>query len=346
MNFNVTQAGIEAAQVIAEMKAEGKELVFSMEDENGKALTIAEMIGTDDGAREFVEKITYDLETGREAVPLVYPAIYSTKTDPNFPMALTEKSFGRVQVVFLEKFEGGEIKFGTLAGGREQTVRFHTWATGVEYDEDIVEYNQTWRVSDIGEAFGEAYNKILNHLHLYPIISASYTTTGGGLSAQKTAQQGDLSNDGEGAVAQLIAFSTDIVTTLQNALRVLPRGSVLLINSWDRIAIEQAISADMLPDLSPGVVKRKLNSNSFVEYDGDSAVVGGIEYTYAGVTQGTAFLLVPKRQFVEYVKHDLRVDSGDGDLSRLILAQVVGRTRRAVLAGVAGRDGAVKVALA
>lgn len=339
------KAAVKAQERIAEMKAQGKQITrytpiaeFGADVREGR-VSIQEMIGTSDGSAEFLEKITFDLYQGREQVPLLYKGIYQERVDANFPKTMVAEEFGPVQVVFLEKFEGGEVKFGSLGPGTEKVVKFATYAAGVEYDEDIVEYNQTWRVSEIGVAFGEAYNKLLNHLHLSPIISGSYTTTGGGLAAQKAKQEADTS-----PAAQLIAFATDVKTTLSNAIQVLPNGTTLIANSADKILLENAILGDILSDLTtPGVVKRTLSPDRIIYYDGATVKVGGKTYTYTGVTAGFCYLIVPKTQFVEYIKHDLRVDSGDGDLSRLILAQVVGRARRAVFAALTGKNGAVKI---
>lgn len=334
-----TEAPKLALSIIKEMK-EGKRsegLVWGDELASGK-VTIKEMIGTDDGSREFIEKTTFDLYQGRENVPLLYKDIYSTVTDANFPKTLTLEEFGPVEVVFLEKLEGDEVKFGTLAPGQTKTVTFATYAAGIEYNEDILEWNQTWRVTEISIAFGEAYNKLLNHIHLNPIISGSYTTTGGGLAAQKAAQ--------EAGTAQLVAWSTDLATTLRNALSVLPRGTKILANSSDQFVLEDAIAGSMLADASPSVVKRTLKPSDIIYYDGDEVTVGDKTYTYTGVAAGFIYLLVPKRNFKEYIKHDLRVDSGDGDLSRLILAQVVGRARRAVAVVLGDKYGAIKVDIA
>lgn len=333
------QAPDLALSIISEMK-EGKRVkgIDWSDEVKSSKVTIKEMIGTDDGAREFIEKVTYDLYQGREAVPLKYKEIYQTLSDPNFPQTMTAKEFGPVQVVFLQKYEGGEVKFGTLGPGVEKVVSFVTYAAGLEYDEDILEYNQTWRLSEIGVAFGEAYNKLLNHIHLYPIISATYTTTSGGLAAQKAAQK-----DG---VAQLIAWDTDLPTTLRNAFQVFPEGSYLLINSADRYRLEDAIASSMYADTTPSLVKRALSPDRFIEYDGDEVEVGGKTYEYPGVPQGYAYLIHPKKYFKEYIKHDLRVDSDDGDLSRLVLSQVVGRARRAVYASVGNKYGAVKIDIA
>jgi len=332
------QVAEQAPALVSKYIKDGKVIDFSPEVKSGK-MTIAEMIGTDDGAREFIEKVTYDLYQGREAVPLVYKPLYSTLTDANFPKTMTAEEFGPVQVVFLEKLEGGEVKFGTIGPGVEKVVTFRTWAAGLEYNEDILEYNQTWRVSEIGIGFGEAYNKLLNHLHMYPFVSGTFVTTGGGLAAQKAAQ--------EAGTAQLVAYDTDLPTTFRNALRVFPRdGLYLVINSADRHVVEDAIAGSMLADLSPSVVKRKLSPDRIIEYDGDEVEVGGKTYTYTGVTQGYAYMVYPKRYLKEYIKHDLRVDSNEGDLSRLIISQVVGRARRAVFTTLGDKYGVVKVDIA
>lgn len=332
------QAPALAKSIISDVKsgAKSKGLSWSKDIEAGK-VTIKEMIGTDDGSSEFVEKVTYDLYSGREAVPLVYKPLYALRQDRNFPRTMTAKEFGPVQVVFLQKYEGGEVKFGTIGPETEKVVNIITYAAGIEYNEDIIEFNQTWRVSEIGEAFGESYNKLLNHIHMSPILTASFTTTGGGLAAQYAAQNEDT--------AQEIAFDTDIATTLMNSLQVLPKGTRLVCNSFDVPRIEAALAGAMYADDSANLVKRTLRPSDLLTYDGDDVEVGGKTYDYAGVTAGEAFLVTPQKQLKEYVKHDLRMDSDDGDLSRLVLTQVVGRSRRGVLAAMGGKQGSIKINL-
>lgn len=326
----------EALTIIGEMKA-GKRsegIEWSEDIASGKA-TVQEMIGTGDGAQDFLEKTTYDAYQGRESVELIYKDIYSTREDATFPKVMTAKEYGPVQVVFVEKFEGGEVKFGEMGPGTEKVVRFHTYAAGLEWSEDMVEYNEFWSLTDASISFGENYNKLLNHIHLSPIITADYTTASGGAEGQAQAQK-----DG---TAQLVAWSTDIATTLERAFTVLPRGSVLLHNSVDSVYLERQIATDILADGTPGPIKRKFGTLKLVAYDGEEVQVGDRTYTYGGVPAGFALLVTPKKNFVEYIKHDLRIDSGNADISRLIVDQMVGRARRAVFAAVGGKDGAVKI---
>ncbi len=327
----------EALTIIGEMKAGSRSTGIDWADDiQAGSVTVQEMIGTGDGAQDFLEKTTYDAYQGREAVELLYKDIYSTREDATFPKVMTAKEYGPVQVVFVEKLEGEEVKFGELGPGQEKTVRFHTYAAGLEWSEDMVEYNEFWSLTDASIAFGENYNKLLNHLHLYPIISGSYTTTGGGDQGQKTAQK-------EGT-AQLIAWNSNLITTLERVRTVLPKGSIVLHNSSDSVYFERQIATDLLDDQgTPGPVKRWWSTLNFVEYDGEEVQVGDKTYTYGGVPAGFIFVIVPKRNFIEYIKHDLRIDSGRADISRLIVDQMVGRARRAVFAALGGVNGAVKV---
>lgn len=327
----------EALRIIGEMKAGSRAdgILWSDEVAAGTA-TIQEMIGTGDGTQSFLEKTTYDAYQGREATPLLYKEIYTTREDATFPKLMTAREYGPVQVVFVEKFEGGEVKFGELAPGTEKVVRFHTYAAGLEWSEDMVEYNEFWSLTDASVAFGENYNKLLNHMHLSPIITGTYATTGSTADSQKTAQK-----DG---TAQLIAWSTNFVTTMERAMAVLPAGSIILHNSSDQIYFDRQVATDLLDTIgTPGPVKSKWSTYKFIAYDGEEVIVGDRTYVYGGVPAGYIFIITPKKNFVEYIKHDLRIDSGNADISRLIVDQMVGRARRAVFAAVGGKTGAIKV---
>lgn len=346
MSFNFRQAALEAERkVLAEMRENGKVTPFDFNE----GTVISEMIGTSDGAKEFLEKITYDLASGYEREPLVYKDIYETQTDANFPESMTIKSFGNVESVFLRKFEGGEVKFGSLGAGQEVTVKLETWAAGMEYDEDIAEYNQTWRVSEIGEAMGVAYNRLLNHMHLDPIINGVYDTAHKVTAASATTS--DIANAikrqrGSGStagVAQYVKGDIASAGTWKIAGKILPKGSIILCSSYDEMTIRQALANDIMTNDQQDPASRKLANCKFITYDGVDFNVGADEYSYGGVAIGEAYLIVPKTNFKELIKHDLRVDSGDGDLTRLILAQIVARSRRGLALALGGENGCVKI---
>lgn len=346
MTFNFREAALEAERkVLAEMREKGTVTPFEFSD----GTVISEMIGTSDGAKEFIEKITYDLAKGYQSEPLLYKDIYTTLTDANFPETMTTKSFGNVESVFLRKFEGGEVKFGSIGAGKETVVKMETWAAGMEYDEDIAEYNQTWRVSEIGEAMGVAYNRLLNHLHLSPIIEGVYDSANQVTAATATTDQlakavkrQNGSNKVKG-VAQQVKGDIANPKTWKAANTILPAGSIILCSSYDEASIKECFLTDILSNREQSPTAKKLSAATFITYDGAEFSVGVDDYTYAGCPIGTAFLIAPKKNFKEFIKHDLRTDSGDGDLSRLILAQIVARSRRGVALALGGKTGAIKI---
>jgi hypothetical protein len=73
-----------------------------------------------------------------------------------------------------------------------------------------------------------------------------------------------------------------------------------------------------------------------IYYDGETLTRGTDQITYPGVTAGTCFMVMPKAKLKEMVHHDLRIDIGPADISRLIEGQQVGRARRGLYADLLG----------
>ena len=135
---------------------------------------VGEFLGSSDMLEELAQKVTVDIELGRDEIPLLYKGLYRTTTNPNYPRILDANYILYANVVFLQHFEGQEVKFGTMASETGVTVPILTYSSGFEWDEDVEVYDEGWRVEMANEAVGRAYNALLNHLHLNPIISYNY----------------------------------------------------------------------------------------------------------------------------------------------------------------------------
>lgn len=355
MAKNITKSqirGIELARKAVQTLREMKDGKLSVGVEWSPKAKLREMITTADFAPEFLEKTTFEAALGREEVALVYPVIYSTRSNTGFPRQFTVKRPGHTTVRFLEKLEGEEIKFGSIAPGEEVTVKIKTWAAGFQITEDMKVYNELFQIDDMARAMGEAYNKLLNHLHLSPILEFAYTNTGGNAGTAAVKKQAQI--DG---TPQLIPFVTDLKTTLGKALQVWPGGNdfKVLVNPSDVVYLQETLESMVItPTGTPTLVKSKFTADRFVEYDGSEVIetipvgdgtVKARTTTYAGVPEGYIYMVAPKRQFIEYVKHDLIFDADDADLSRLILEQQIARARRGVYCELGGRYGAMKVAI-
>jgi hypothetical protein len=228
----------------------------------------------------------------------------------------------QANVVFFQKLEAGEVQFGTLEKGVPASARLQTWAAGFEWTEDMEEWDQTWSFELVNQAFGRSYNMLLNYLHLTPIFSppVAYTsdnqtpadTTSGASTVEKTLRTFQA------------AYQASIEARPQRTW------SVILASELDRFKIEAALLEPVLD--AQGNQLPRVPVDTIIYYDGAEIEMGTETYSYPGVTQGKAYCIFPKQRMLELVHHDLRIDADNADISRLIEAQVVGRTRRGLYA--------------
>ncbi|MBV4447445.1 aspartate ammonia-lyase [Clostridium tyrobutyricum] len=276
--------------------------------------------GSTANLKDLLRKVTLDVELGREAVQLVYNPIYDTISDPNLPQILDAKWALYGNCVFLEHIEGEEIKFGSLSAEHGPVARIQEYATGFEYTKEMVDFNQTFSVEILNKSMGEAYNALLNHMHLYPIIGANYK------AANKTAFQGKAGDP----------VWLGIWRTLNQAIKdsVIAKrpGTILLASKADQIDIEMALRGGH--QLEGSIYPLIAGISTIIYYDGWSVDVGKKSYEYKGVTPGTAYLIRPQRGFKELVKKDLTTETGNPDLTRLVEAQIVGYCYRGVFAAI------------
>ncbi len=196
----------------------------------------------------------------------------------------------------------------------------------------------------------ESYNALLNHIHLSPLINADYTVaTGFGNETAFTAAA--TGNELEGIRLTLRNALQDAAGKTDSFGRKHPiKPTLALMNLATAYKVNDALN--LIKDTS--AIGAGANSNdlflgrqsdtagpnpsvnqiaTIIVYDGDNMQMGNLRWDYGGISDDDVFLIQPKRNMFEYIKHDLRVDTErPSDLSRLIVAQMVARTRRGLLA--------------
>lgn len=287
--------------------------------------TIGEMITTSQGAMDLLEKVRLDIDVGLADVPLLYQPLYE-RVDGPFPggsVQIGGDVLFDANVVFLQKLEGEEVVFGTLArAGAPSFVPIATFAAGFEWTEDMMEFDRSYEIGMNSRAFGRSYNYLLNHNHLSPIIA--YTYGGGNTTAA-------VSGNGSLIANTLIGFQNAYRTAALAVPQRVP--SVILANEADRFQIEDALLSPVLD--ASGNELRRVPVDTIIYYNGATVANGVSAYTYPGVTQGTCYFISPRMRMKELVHHDLRVDVGPADISRLVEGQQVGRARRGLYLDIA-----------
>lgn len=309
---------------------------------------VGEFLGSSDMLEELAQKVTVDVELGRDDIPVLYKSLYRTTTNPNFPRLLDANQILYANVVFLQHFEGQEVRFGTMASEVGVTVPILTYSAGFEWDEDVEVYDEGWRVEMANEAVGRAYNALLNHLHLSPILTYNYP---GDTNPNTTAAQTPTGNEIEDIRATLRKALSDAALNVDVNGRKKPiRPTTILCTSADALKINDALALGDRPSIgttaasgpidvllgrvtdTAGATPSVNQLNTIIAYDGEDIEMGNLTFNYAGATDGTIHLIQPKRNLFEFIKHDLRVDTDrPADISRLIAAQMVARARRGLL---------------
>lgn len=286
---------------------------------------ISEMITTAQGAMDLLEKVRIDIDTGLADIPLLYQPLYERVDGPfrGGSVQIGGDVLFDANVVFLQKYEGEEIVFGTLArSGAPTFVPIATYASGFEWTEDMIEFDRSYEVGMNARAFGRANNFLLNHLHLSPIIAFTY---GGGNSTAAVTGQGSLQAN------TLVQFQTAYRAAALAVPQRVP--SVILANEADRFQIEDALLTPVID--AAGNQLRRVPVDTIIYYNGATVSNGNLSFIYPGVTAGTCYFISPKARLKELVHHDLRVDVGPADISRLIEGQQVGRMRRGLYLDIA-----------
>lgn len=311
---------------------------------------VGEFLGTGNMMEELAQYVTVDIESGREEIPLLYKPVYQTFTNPNFPRIIDSgfSIFG--DVVFLQHMEGQEVRFGTTRGEMGPTVPMVTYSAGFEWDEDVEEYDEGWRISIANEAIGRAYNALLNHLHMWPLINSDYSVaTGfGNTTAYQAHPSGDRLESIRLTLRQALFDAAQKTDSFGRKHAIRP--TIALCNLATAYEVNDALN--LIGDQS-GIGAGVNNNDLFlgrrsdtagpnpsvnqvstvVAYEGESIQMGNLIWNYGTLADNRVLLIQPKRNLFEYIKHDLRVDTErPADLSRLIAAQMVARTRRGLLA--------------
>lgn len=283
--------------------------------EQGRDRTVVEFIGTDDFGSQWYDRQRYEVDAGRESEPLLYQPLYLETTDPSFPRNVTVYRVGPGAVVFEEIYEGGEVKFVTV-GESNYSVQMHHYAVGLEYNKDLVMFNEMWELPIIERQAGVAFNALKNHIHLNPFIAYSYG------SANQTA----ASSVGSSLPEKYLRTLEDAITNSVNDTTNPRRGPYwLLTNTSNLFTWERALNR--VPQQGFDLQSSAMNMiQGIIAYNGWTGTRGKKSVTYDGVASNKAYLIDVgnrMRNQRSYIKQDLQSTMGNPDVSRFILEQVI-----------------------
>ena len=286
-------------------------------------LPAGEMMSLAD-VRAFVQQATLDITVAQADYPTVYQDIYTEIVNASFPETIKVRDLIGLQAAFGVVHDGESIKMASFKVGKFESVDMQTFAAGYSISKDWVDYNQFWKVDQANEALGIAANALLDHIHLLPILSASYT--GKAVTNKVTTGSTALEN----VWLTLRAGIQDALDRKGLHGHKL-RPSIALCNSSTAMDVEAAVKGllqkgSQLEEL--GVIQK------VIAYDGWDGEVNGIVHNFPAPKKNEVYLIQPKRSFKSLVKTDITQLSQRGNILTLSELDVAQFFRRAVVADV------------
>lgn len=285
----------------------------------GAAGALGEFVGTGDYPTAWFNRQRYEVEAGRDEEPLLFPSIYNVVRDPNLEEAFTIYTQGDGGVVFEQVREGGEIKFSHVTSG-SKTVRINVYATGLEYSEQLIRFNRLFQIAVVERQAGKAYNALLNHAHLSPILDYSYTsdniTDGSAMTTEFRATDSM-------PLKYLKALEAAMVASKQDSTN--PRRGPYAILAGTAAAFEFERVLNRVPQQGFDQQSSAIDMvQAVIAYDGWSGTRGKKPTSYSGVGSTYAYLVnlgFREMDFQSFFKVELERKSGNADVSRLIMEQ-------------------------
>lgn len=285
---------------------------------DGNGRFVMEIVQPEDFGAAWTTRQRYEIDAGRDEEPILYEPLYNTIRDENFGSSVSMNFIGPGGVVFNALLPGGETRFASI-GSSSQVVPMVDYTVGLEYSERMFVYNEFWGLEIFERQAGIASNALLNHLHLFPFLDATYgpnnqtaaSTIGGNLEQKYmhtiedaiASAQSDTTNRRNGPYYLLVS-PTNFPTVRRAVLGNMPGGGV-----------------DMTSNLGNDI-------QGIISYNGWSGEMAGETTVYPGVTAGKAYLIsvngaLKMRYALSLIKFLLRNLRGNPDVSRLVAQQEV-----------------------
>lgn len=301
----------------------GKKLFTQEMIEKISKLPAGEMMSLAD-VKAFVQQTVLDVTIAQAEHPTVYQEIYDEIVNSAFPETVKVRDLIGLQAAFGVVHDGESVAMASFKLGKFESVDMQTFAAGYSISKDWVDYNQFWKVDQANRALGIAHNAILDHIHLSPIISASYT--GKAITNKVSTGSTNLEN-----VWLTLRSGIQAALKRKSSHGYLLRPTIALCNSATAMDVEAAVNGLLQKGTqlgSLGVIQK------VIAYDGWDGEVNGVVHNFAATKDNEVYLIQPKQTFKALVKTDITQLSQRGNILTLSELDVAQFFRRAVVADV------------
>ena len=264
--------------------------------------------------KNFAKQAVVDIATGLAEHPTVYQYIFDIIKNEDFPRNVLARDIVGAQAAFSIVNPGESIPLADFKLGKKETVELKTFAAGYSLSQDMALFDEFWKVSQMNKALGIAANTALDHVHLSPLFTHSYS--GKALTSKVSTGKTDLEN-----VWLTLRKGLQDALGRSNAHGYRLRPTIALCNSATAMDVEAAVHGMLQKGSQLGALGQ---IKTVLAYDGWEGEVAGVKYAFKAPENGEVYLIMPKAGFKSLVKQELTQLKQRGNvltLSELDVAQ-------------------------
>ena len=249
------------------------------------------------------DALRIDISIRKAARGVVRDSFYNIIDMPNSSKTFNATEFFPYNIVFKENNgEGQAVPMGETRAGQYESMEHIIYAAGFSYTLLAALFDESLDMGKLADAVSIGYNAKRDDLAITPILDFSYS------GAQQTAAA-TTGTDRQEKLHATIGDGVDDLSERDDPItdrKIVASDLAILASPLDAMHIARVING------LPSVNERNLPSisevTSVVAYDGETIRGRVSDTTYAGVTNGTAYLIKKNRYNNIGIKRNLQLE--------------------------------------
>lgn len=247
-----------------------------------------------------------DITTQKNALPTIRENIYNIASRPNASKLVKSTEFYPYGVVFEDYTNSGQaVAQGDKREGQVYNIEITLKAAGFMWDLLAEMFDESLDPAELSLAVARGYNARVDNDAIAPILNADYGTVDTNMAdGYKHWTKADATSglDRQELLYRTIANAFDALSLRPNPIikrKIDVNGAMILASGYDARHIAQVTSG--LPSTNQKYLPALPGLGGVIIYDGDTVDLRDKSVTYAGVTNGYAYLLVPKNRYANII---------------------------------------------
>jgi hypothetical protein len=241
-----------------------------------------------------------DISIRKNANPVIRDMIYNVYNRPDASRTNKLTELLPYGLEFVKNNGTGQpVNQGDKGNGQVGTVDIDLYAAGFTWDLLAELFDKSLDMTALADAVAVAYNAKLDDNAMTPILNGDYSTVG---TAKWTAADATSGLDRQELLYRTITNAFDGLAKRKDPVtgkRLNVNGAYIIASGYDARHIAQVASG--LPSTNQKYLPAISGLGGVIVYDGETIQMRDKTVTYSGVTDGYAYLVIPKHRYMDII---------------------------------------------